>query len=210
MVKFAQVILRGSQFIWTLFITALIGNVIAEAFAGNPSSINYAIFVAVFSWISLLLGLVAAFMDMENPILIGLDAFAAGFTFIAGVVLAAKLGVHSCGNVVSAFLRCAFLSLSNSLAVIHNDQQLNQRIAQHVKAMSRAPSQHRILLVPVCFFHRVSRRWYNEWRKLDVHEKARYRSQRSVHVPGVIGYGKQSFAICDLTAYYVAQTWSYN
>jgi hypothetical protein len=164
MAKFAQLGLRGSQFIWTLLITALIGNVIAEAFAGNQSSINYAIFVAVFSWIVLLVGIVAAFMDMENIILIALDALAVVFTFIAGVVLAAKLGVHSCGNIVSVILRLDFLSLSNNIAVIHDYQQLNQRLAQHRKAMPRTASQHRILLVPVRFFRWISRPWCHEWR----------------------------------------------
>jgi hypothetical protein len=99
MAQIAQLGLRASQFLWTLLITALVGNVIATAFAGNQSSINYAIFVAVFSWLVLLFGFVAAWMDMSNIILTALDALAAVFTFIAGVVLAAKLGVHSCGNI---------------------------------------------------------------------------------------------------------------
>jgi hypothetical protein len=103
MVAVSQLFLRGSQFLWTLLITALIGNVIAEAFAGNPSSINYAIFVAVFSWLVLLYGFAAAFMEgLAIPIILGaMDVLAALFTFIAGVVLAAKLHVHSCGNFVS-------------------------------------------------------------------------------------------------------------
>jgi hypothetical protein len=98
-----QAILRVIQFILTLLITALIGNVIADAFAGNPSSINYAIFVAVFSWIVLFFGLAAAFVEsLAVPVvLMALDALAAMFTFIAGVVLAAKLGVHSCSRSVS-------------------------------------------------------------------------------------------------------------
>jgi len=101
MAKFVQIGFRASEFVWTLLITALIGNVIAEAFSGNPSSVNYAISVAVFSWIVLLIGLVVAFTDLENiilQVLIALDALAVVFTFVAGVVLAAKLGVHSCGN----------------------------------------------------------------------------------------------------------------
>lgn len=95
-----QIVFRSLQFLWTLLTTALIGNVIASAFAGNPSSINYAIFVSVFSWIVLLYGLVAAFAEgLAVPVVLwALDGLAAIFTFIAGVVLAAKLGVHSCGN----------------------------------------------------------------------------------------------------------------
>jgi len=100
MVSLAQAVLRGSQFLWTLLITALIGNVIASAFAGNPSSINYAIFVAVFSWLVLFHGFAAAFVEgLAIPIvMIVLDGLATLLTFIAGVVLAAKLRVHSCGN----------------------------------------------------------------------------------------------------------------
>ena len=100
--SFVQIILRALQFLWTLLITALIGNVIADAFAGNPSSVNYAIFVAVFSWLVLFYGFAAAFVEsLAIPIaLFVLDGLAALLTFIAGVVLAAKLGVHSCGNQV--------------------------------------------------------------------------------------------------------------
>ena len=107
MVQKSQLGLRASQFLWTLLISALVGNVIATAFAGNESSINYAIFVAVFSWIVLLLGFAAAWMEQSNIILVALDALAMIFTFIAGVVLATKLGVHSCGNEVSIVLRPA-------------------------------------------------------------------------------------------------------
>lgn len=98
--EFLEMILRGLEFLWTLLITALIGNVIDDAFSGNASSINYAMFVAVFSWIVLLFGLGAFFVNALNiPIvLVALDALAALFTFIAAVVLSAKLGVHSCHN----------------------------------------------------------------------------------------------------------------
>jgi len=100
MVAWLQVGLRSIQFILTLLITALIGNVIADAFAGNPSSINYAIFVAVFSWLVLIFGIAAAFIEsLAIPmVLLVLDGLAMLLTFIAGVVLAAKLGVHSCGH----------------------------------------------------------------------------------------------------------------
>jgi hypothetical protein len=98
--SFPQYLLRGSQFFWTLLCTALIGNVIANAVSGNPSGVNYAIFVCVLSWLVLLLGAAALFMEsLAIPIvLIAGDALATMFTFIAAVVLAAKLGVHSCAN----------------------------------------------------------------------------------------------------------------
>jgi len=95
-----QIALRSLQFLWTLLITALVGNVIADAFSGNSSSINFAIFVAVLSWVVLLYGFAAAFVEaLAMPIvLLAMDGVAVLFTFIAGVVLAAKLGVHSCGS----------------------------------------------------------------------------------------------------------------
>lgn len=109
MANFIQAGLRVLQFLWVLLITALVGNVIADAFSGNSSSINYAIFVAVFCWLVVLYGLAAAFVEsIAMPIaLIVLDALAAVFTFIAGVVLAAKLGAHSCGNKVRSFVHDA-------------------------------------------------------------------------------------------------------
>jgi len=95
-----QTILRALEFLWILLITALIGNVIDDASNGNPASINYAIFVAVFCWIVLIYGLAASFMDsLAIPmVLLAMDGLATIFTFIAAVVLAAELGVHSCSN----------------------------------------------------------------------------------------------------------------
>lgn len=103
MVSVVQLALRSWEFLWTLITMALIGNVIATAFAGNPSSINYAIFVTVFDMLTVLFGFAAAFMDLSAAgiIIAVADVLAAVFTFIAGVVLAAKLHVHSCSNAVS-------------------------------------------------------------------------------------------------------------
>lgn len=100
MVAIFQVGLRAFQFVMVLLITALVGNVIADAFAGNAAAINFAIFVAVFCWLTVLYGLAAAFVEsLAIPIVaIAADALSALLTFVAGVVLAAKLGVHSCGN----------------------------------------------------------------------------------------------------------------
>ncbi|RDL39063.1 putative Non-classical export protein 2 [Venustampulla echinocandica] len=79
---------------------ALVGNVIADAFSGNPASINYALFASVFSWIALLYGLGAAFVEsIAFPILLlVLDGLAMIFTFTSGIVLAARLHARSCSN----------------------------------------------------------------------------------------------------------------
>jgi len=100
MVALVQTGLRALQLLFTIIILGVIGNAIDEAFAGNPSSVNYSIFVAVFSFLVVLYGLLAAFMEsLAIPVLLmALDGFATLFTFIAGVVLAAFLHVHSCGN----------------------------------------------------------------------------------------------------------------
>jgi len=100
MVSWSKVLLQAWTFLWTLLSLALIGNVIAIAFSGNPSSINYAMFTSVFCMLVVLYGFAAAFVDfLAIPIaLIVADALATLFSFVAGVVLAARLGVHSCTN----------------------------------------------------------------------------------------------------------------
>jgi len=93
--------MRGFQFLWTLLIMALVGNMIATAFSGNPSSINYTMFVSVFSMLSLLYLIPATFKPdfAFHPLLmVGLDLLNTLFFFCAAVALSAFLGVHSCGN----------------------------------------------------------------------------------------------------------------
>ncbi|KAF2812637.1 uncharacterized protein BDZ99DRAFT_497010 [Mytilinidion resinicola] len=92
--------LRGLQFLFTLIIMALIGNMIATAVHGNHSIVNYDMFVATFGMLSLLYLIAAAFIEaLAIPIVaIGLDAFNTLFYLIAGIATAAYLGVHSCSN----------------------------------------------------------------------------------------------------------------
>lgn len=80
---------------------ALVGNMLDTAFAGNPSSVNYAMFVAAFSMLSLIYLVLVAFNEsfMGHRIIpIVLDALNTIFFFCAAIALAAALGVHSCGN----------------------------------------------------------------------------------------------------------------
>ncbi|KAJ9611319.1 hypothetical protein H2200_004503 [Cladophialophora chaetospira] len=80
---------------------SLIGNVIAMAFAGNPSLINYDMFVAAFALLSLIYLLLTAFKESftGHPIIpVALDLLNVLFIFCAAVATAAELGVHSCSN----------------------------------------------------------------------------------------------------------------
>lgn len=91
---------------WNLFfsvlVVALIGSAIHDAFAGNPASVNFAIFVAVISLLIALYEFVAHFIEaIAIPIaLMAADGVASLLCLIAGIVLAANLRVHSCGNKV--------------------------------------------------------------------------------------------------------------
>lgn len=103
MVSIPQIALRAVQFFLVLLITALVGNAIDSMFAGSAASVNFVMFVAALDWIVVLYGLVAAFVEsLAIPfVLLALDALATLFTLIAGIVLAARLRVHSCTNAVS-------------------------------------------------------------------------------------------------------------
>ncbi|KAK5061208.1 hypothetical protein LTR84_007750 [Exophiala bonariae] len=93
--------LRGFEFLCTLIVLALVGNMIASAFAGNPSLINYDMFVAVFGMLSLFYLTAIAFNDSftgHSIIPVVLDTLNVLFFFCAAVAMAAELGAHSCSN----------------------------------------------------------------------------------------------------------------
>lgn len=101
MSKILSLALRGFQFLWTFLIMALIGNAIASRDANTPSATNYVMFTAAFSMLTLLYTIPASFHDglQGHPIIpTVLDGLNTLFTFVAGIVLAAKLGAHSCDN----------------------------------------------------------------------------------------------------------------
>lgn len=83
---------------------AITGNIIDTAFGGNPSVINYTMFVAVFSMLTLFYAIAICFkeeMTFHKLVPSILDLLNVLFFFCAGVALAAELGVHSCSNAVS-------------------------------------------------------------------------------------------------------------
>jgi len=90
---------------------ALVGNMISEATNGNPSVVNYQMFVAVFSMLSLFYLIPATVVEsiaIHPAIMVALDALNTLFFFAGGVALAASLGAHSCssGVRVNAIRHC--------------------------------------------------------------------------------------------------------
>lgn len=83
---------------------ALIGNMINEAFAGNPATVNYAMFVAAFSILSLFY-LVPASINLDWAghafIVVVLDILNAIWFLTSGIALAARLHARDCSNFVS-------------------------------------------------------------------------------------------------------------
>ncbi|KAE8146501.1 marvel domain-containing protein [Aspergillus avenaceus] len=99
--KGIQLGLRLWQFLWTLLIMALVGNMIADSYGGNPATVNYTMFVVAFSMLTLFY-LIPATINLDwaiHPIfMIVLDTLNAIFFLTAGIALAAKLECHSCSN----------------------------------------------------------------------------------------------------------------
>lgn len=82
---------------------ALVGNMIHDAKAGDPSVINYTMFVAVFAMLSLIYliaGTINESFSGSPMFMLIADALNTIFFFCGGVALAADLNVHSCGNKV--------------------------------------------------------------------------------------------------------------
>lgn len=93
--------LRGLQFLLTVLIMALVGNLIHEAKSGNPSVINYIMFTSVFAMLSLfylIAGTVNEAFSIAPLFMLLADTLNVIFFFCGGVALAADLDVHSCGN----------------------------------------------------------------------------------------------------------------
>jgi len=84
-------------------LTMVSGNIIATSFAGNPSLINYDMFVAVFGMLSLFYLIPATLKEsfQGHPLLmVALDTLNSLFFFCGAIAMAAELHVHSCSNSV--------------------------------------------------------------------------------------------------------------
>ncbi|KYK60368.1 MARVEL-like domain protein [Drechmeria coniospora] len=114
-----SIVLRAAALLWTLLITALIGNVIAtniNAATSATAAVNFTMFVAVLCWIVCLYGLVAGFVSALGAVmvLLVLDVLAVLFTFIDAIVLAAKLGAVNCGNIRNAGLSDSWIGFGSA------------------------------------------------------------------------------------------------
>ncbi|KAI0141684.1 hypothetical protein GGR57DRAFT_401051 [Xylariaceae sp. FL1272] len=103
-----HLLLRALQVLFVLIATALIGNARqttldhddASYRSDDAAALNFALFVCALVWIVALAGLVGHFFfeSLTAPLLKVLDPLAMLFTFIAAVVLSAKLHAVNCGN----------------------------------------------------------------------------------------------------------------
>ena len=92
------------QFIFTLLILALIGNMIDSSYSGNPATVNYAMYCAVFSMVSLLYLFPATGnidWSLHPLIMVVVDLLNAIFFIASAIALAARLGCESCTNEVT-------------------------------------------------------------------------------------------------------------
>lgn len=86
---------------------ALVGNMIAESKDGNHSAVNFTMFVAVFAMLTLFYLIAATFKEafaIHPMIMLALDIINTILFLIAGIVMAARLHVHSCSNEVRSHL----------------------------------------------------------------------------------------------------------
>lgn len=115
-IQIVNITMRVFQFLWALLIMALVGNMIATSFSGNPSIVNYDMFVAVFSMLTLFYLIPATIKEalIGHPIImIAIDALNVIFYFCGAVAMAAYLHVHSCSDLVSILRQAFFYAFTN-------------------------------------------------------------------------------------------------
>lgn len=84
---------------------ALVGNMVADAFHGSSSTVNYILFVSAFSMLSLFYLFAAGVSEaclIHPGFMFLVDLLNTIFIFCGAIAMPAKLRVHSCRNVVSA------------------------------------------------------------------------------------------------------------
>ncbi|KAJ6787802.1 hypothetical protein PWT90_01479 [Aphanocladium album] len=100
---FINLILRIVAFVFTIILTGLIGNVIANddhASTSARAAVNFTMFVIALSWVVCIYGMVATVISsLGKPIILTvLDGLGVLFTFISAIVLAARIGNPNCSD----------------------------------------------------------------------------------------------------------------
>lgn len=119
MAEMVQLGVRAAALLWTLLVTAFVGNVIAsnvDAAASATAAVNFTMFVAVLSWIVCLYAVASSFVSaLGRPIfMLPLDALAVLFALIDAVVLAAKLRAVSCANIAGRDLPSSWIAFGSA------------------------------------------------------------------------------------------------
>ncbi|KAM3504528.1 hypothetical protein MY11210_008325 [Beauveria gryllotalpidicola] len=96
-------ILHGIALVFTIIITGLIGNVIAQDHNASTSAraaVNFTMFVTALSWVVCLYGIVATIISSFGmPIILTvLDVLGVLFTFVSAIVIAARIGNTNCSK----------------------------------------------------------------------------------------------------------------
>lgn len=99
-----KMILRVAALLWSILLTAVLGNVIAcnvKAASSATVAINFAMFVVVLGWLASIIGILSFFTSaLAQPVVqVPFDGLTALFSFIAAVMLAAKLQVVNCASI---------------------------------------------------------------------------------------------------------------
>ncbi len=100
---FFNLILRGVALVFTIILTGLIGNVIAQDHNASTSAraaVNFTMFVIALSWLVCLYSIVATVVSsLGKPLILAvLDVLGIIFTFLSAVILAARIGKTNCSN----------------------------------------------------------------------------------------------------------------
>ncbi|KJZ79655.1 hypothetical protein HIM_01124 [Hirsutella minnesotensis 3608] len=119
MANIINLAVRGLALLWTLLITALIGNVIAsniDAAGSAMAAVNFTMFVAALSWVVCLYAIAASFVSaLGNAfIMLPLDGLAFLFTFINAIVLAAKLRAVNCDNIANRHFSSSWIAFGSA------------------------------------------------------------------------------------------------
>ena len=173
---------------------ALVGNMINMALGGNPSIVNYVMFVAVISMLSVIYQVLAlhneAFQIMPIVPLV-VDALNTLFFLVGGIALAAYLGVHTCFDSVSSRdTRLGGGSLTRVRADVYGYQYRNIRLVEQPEALSGGAGRHGVPVVRLRRLARLARPHRHERVRLQRQPAWGHRRypprRRAQYVPGLM------------------------